>query len=416
MQQNVVIGIVSKHPRSNQTSRPCSLIQDEVKQAIFDNGAIAIGILPPAKSITFANDNWEDQLSNKEMEDLIKQIDLCDGLILQGGLETERYECWIAKYAYEKDIPILGICAGQNNLVRALSGTTYQIPNPEQHDVSFHDYVHSVVIKESSKFYSIVKRNSMKVNSMHRRAIDECPLLDKVGFCEDGYPDVVESPDKDFYIGVRFHPESLYQKDEAMNRIFLGLIESCWKNKRKSNMELEQAIQKRRSIRKYKSNDVSEELIYKLMKSAQAAPSAKNRQPWFFLIVKKEKKDQIADLMLHQQEKTPIQDKKNSSVAATAKLIKEAPILILVWKEKANNWLIGDHLSIGAAIQNICLTATASGLGSLWIRDIVSVREEVAQLVGYPHLELNSAIAIGYADEDPSPRPRKGLDEIMKFL
>ena len=45
----------------------------------------------------------------------------------------------------------------------------------------------------------------------------------KVAFCEDGYPDVIESKDKDFYIGVRFHPEDLYHKDYNINKIFQAL-------------------------------------------------------------------------------------------------------------------------------------------------------------------------------------------------
>ena len=52
-------------------------------------------------------------------------------------------------------------------------------------------------------------------------------MLDKVAFCEDGHPDVVESKDKVFYMGVRFHPESLYLKDVNMNRIFEEFINVC---------------------------------------------------------------------------------------------------------------------------------------------------------------------------------------------
>lgn len=231
MNGNVIIGIVSKHYPVDK-NRTDSFIRDEVKQAIFDNNAIAIGILSPEDNITFSGDDWQDNLSKKEVNDLIKQINLCDGIILQGGLETERYECWIAKYAYENDIPILGICAGQNNIVRALGGTTYKIANPEKHDVSFVDYVHNVKIDETSKFYSIVKSNEIKVNSRHKRTIKDCPNLIKVGFCEDGYPDVVESSEKSFFIGIRFHPESLYKKDEYMNNIFKSLIDICDKRKR----------------------------------------------------------------------------------------------------------------------------------------------------------------------------------------
>ena len=48
-----------------------------------------------------------------------------------------------------------------------------------------------------------------------------------MAFCDDGYPDIVESKIKDFYIGVRFHPESLYKEDENMNNIFKYFINIC---------------------------------------------------------------------------------------------------------------------------------------------------------------------------------------------
>lgn len=67
------------------------------------------------------------------------------------------------------------------------------------------------------------------VNSLHTNTIKECPQLDKVAFCEDGYADVIEAKDKDFYIGVRFHPEDLYKKNERINNIFKIFIEKCRK-------------------------------------------------------------------------------------------------------------------------------------------------------------------------------------------
>lgn len=110
---------------------------------------------------------------------------------MQGGSTSEVYESFIAKYCYENNIPCLGICAGQNNIVRALGGTTYEIPNPEKHDKLNEKYVHSVHIDKTSKFYNIVE--------------------------------------KDFYIGIRFHPESLYKFDDNMNKIFKKFIEACKK-------------------------------------------------------------------------------------------------------------------------------------------------------------------------------------------
>lgn len=223
----IVIGIVAKHnPKNNGCEK--TYITDATKQAVFDNGAIAIGILPTEKCINYKenDNNWIDNLTEIEKDNLISQIEICDGIILQGGLEMDNYEFIISKYCYENNIPILGICAGQNAIAKALGGTTYKIPNPEMHNVS-RDYVHSIKIDRNSKFYSIIGSDEIMVNSLHTNSIDKCPYLDKVAFCEDGYPDVIEAKDRDFYIGVRFHPEDLYNKDEKINNIFKIFIDIC---------------------------------------------------------------------------------------------------------------------------------------------------------------------------------------------
>ncbi len=225
--KKTIIGIVSKHHETYEKQSTYTFISDDLKQAVFDNGGIAIGILPTEEKINYAGDGWKNNLLKEERENLITQIELCDGIILQGGLETENYESIVAKYCYDNDIPILGICAGQNNVARALGGTTYKISNPEKHNKSFYEYVHSIKINEESKFYKIVNKNKIMVNSIHRRTIENCPMLDKVAFCEDGYPDVIEAKNKKFYMGVRFHPESLYKSDKNMRNIFIKFIECC---------------------------------------------------------------------------------------------------------------------------------------------------------------------------------------------
>lgn len=225
--KKAIIGIVSKHYKTYKKRSIDTYIRDDLKQAIFDNGGIAIGILPTEGNVNYAGDKWKDNLLEGERENLVAQIKLCDGIILQGGTETDNYESIVAKYCYDNDIPILGICAGQNNIARALGGTTYKISNPEKHHKSFYEYAHIIKINEKSKFHKIVNKDEIMVNSVHRRTIENCPKLDKVAFCEDGYPDVIEAKNKKFYIGVRFHPESLYKDDENMRNIFIKFIETC---------------------------------------------------------------------------------------------------------------------------------------------------------------------------------------------
>lgn len=184
-------------------------------------------------------------------------------------------------------------------------------------------------------------------------------------------------------------------------------------------MELREAIENRRSIRKYQTMDVPDVLIEDLIDCARLAPSAKNRQPWEFLVVRGETKNKIADIMLEDELATretlaPELVEKKSSVPTTARVIREAPVLVLVFKEYSENWTIGDTLSIGGAAEHICLRATDMGLGSLWIRDTVYTQKEIAKLVG-EEKELICAISIGYPNQDPHQRPRKELNEILKW-
>jgi len=185
-------------------------------------------------------------------------------------------------------------------------------------------------------------------------------------------------------------------------------------------MELNIVVKNRRSIRKYKNIDIPNEIIENLINFARLAPSAKNRQPWKFMIIKDKTKNEIADIMLEKEKKSKVNLEKNiynenSSVKATANIMKQAPILILVFKPKEDNWIIGDSLSIGAAIEHICLRATDLGLGSLWIRDIVYTQKEIANLVSKSDMELISAISIGYPDESPKHRTIKKLNEVLEW-
>lgn len=185
-------------------------------------------------------------------------------------------------------------------------------------------------------------------------------------------------------------------------------------------MEFSEVIKNRRSVRKFLETDVEEEKIYQLLEAARLSPSAKNRQPWRFGILKGEKKNEIARLMLEwcgkqnfiNEEQRP---EYKSSVAGTAEVIRQAPVLILVFREPSEYWHTGDLLSIGSAIEHICLCTTDIGLGSLWIRDTVYVQNEILELTNCKHLELVSVIAVGYAGESLFPRPRKKIEDLLLF-
>lgn len=176
-------------------------------------------------------------------------------------------------------------------------------------------------------------------------------------------------------------------------------------------MELQETFNKRRSIRKFKNQEISNNLILQLIESARISPSARNSQPWKFYIAQGKEKDQVAKIMItYAEENDPI---KHAGMISTAQAIIQAPVLILTFRE--NNTTTSernDTLSIGSAIEHILLKATELKLGSLWICATYNVRHEISKLIN-TELELYSAIAIGYANEDPLPRPRKDLEDII---
>lgn len=226
-----IIGIVAKHYNYKQ-NRLETFIRDEVEQAIFDNGGVAIGILPPNEDKIAAKDNWQAQLTTTEKHNFYEQIALCDGIILQGGGFVDEYECFVAKYCYDYDIPILGICAGKHNMVRTVGGSIGKLDNDNHNKED--KYVHSIKIDKNSKAYSVIGREEVEVNSRHFRYSLSTGSLKVVATSPDGVDEIVEDASKTFYIGVQFHPESLYKKDEYMNNIFVNFIDTClqYKNRK----------------------------------------------------------------------------------------------------------------------------------------------------------------------------------------
>ena len=191
-------------------------------------------------------------------------------------------------------------------------------------------------------------------------------------------------------------------------------------------MEFKNVIEKRKSTRKFKSKVLSREMVDLLIDYARVAPSAANRQPWYFVILEKDKKDEVANIMEDQlnREKEKIKEiidptreySPTSSVAGSIRVIKEVPIFIFVFRNKDDTWKEGDYLSIGCAVEHISLGAEDLGLSSLWIRDVVYTREKIANYVGKSHMELVSGIALGYSDEPLYERKKKSKDEISEWL
>lgn len=196
--------------------------------------------------------------------------------------------------------------------------------------------------------------------------------------------------------------------------------------------ETKNPIEERRSIRKYKQQMVTKEQIEQIIHAAALAPSVKNRQPWKYIVYTEAEKQKLLEAM-----ETGLQkEQKNHTLLPqsafglpdafhTLTVMREAPVLIIVMNTNGKSPYepvnsderlaeICDSLSIGASIENLLLKATELGLGTLWIAntcfaydDLMAAIQSDGQLIG--------AVALGYADEQPSQRPRKELNDILEY-
>ena len=191
-------------------------------------------------------------------------------------------------------------------------------------------------------------------------------------------------------------------------------------------------IKERRSIRKYISKPVDKKLINEILSAAVLAPSAKNRQPWKFIVYSAGSKDELLNAMEKGLIKTkaelsnmPNSEYLLSDAFNTLRIMREAPTVIMVLNTNGSSPFadidtfariteICDSLSIGAAIENMLLKATELGLGTLWIANTCYAYNELADFIGTTD-QLIGAVALGYADEAPAPRPRKSLDETAEY-
>ncbi len=234
MNNKPIIGIVSK------PNLYCDLdifsqqvIYDGVRNAILKNDGLAIGILPTKMMNKFCkSDEIIDgtYFNESELNDLYSLIDKCDGIIIQGGLSSDDYEIKACKYAIDNDIPILGICAGFNNIIRAMNGRVFCINNTI-HNTEDGSIVHKNIIKENTLLYDILKTQEIDVNSIHTMFANSEDIkdLEISAYSDDGYVEAVELKDKRFCLGVKWHPEMMLD-NEKMNNIFKRFIDTCKKH------------------------------------------------------------------------------------------------------------------------------------------------------------------------------------------
>jgi nitroreductase len=160
-------------------------------------------------------------------------------------------------------------------------------------------------------------------------------------------------------------------------------------------MDAMTALTTRRCVRKYKPDPVARELLEKIVDAGRLAPTARNVQPWEFVVVTDaERRRKLAD------------------ISEFGKFIADAPACIVVLS-KPTKYYLEDGC---AATTNMLNAAAALGLGSCWVAgDKKPYAAQILSVCGAPpDMKLISLIAIGQPAEIPSPAKR-ALNEVLHW-
>ncbi len=191
-----------------------------------------------------------------EREKLRSLLTTLDGLVLSGSGsdlapelygERQRYkfrrmsrqrsalELQITKLAYHTRIPTLGICGGMQSLNVALGGTMIQdiasqFRTTILHQPSFSATkpAHPISTTPKSLLRRITRRATIQVNSSHHQSIKRvASSLVQTATSPDGVIEAVEAPSHDFFLGVQWHPEFMYEHDPVQRRLFSALVNAA---------------------------------------------------------------------------------------------------------------------------------------------------------------------------------------------
>ncbi|MCE5329670.1 nitroreductase family protein [bacterium] len=162
-------------------------------------------------------------------------------------------------------------------------------------------------------------------------------------------------------------------------------------------------VEKRKSIRSYKSIEVEKEKLDYVLEAFRKAPSAKNLQPWKLVVI---------------TDKSII---KNLAVACNNQtFISEAPVVIVACaKEEEAYGRMGGYLNsypidIGISLEHLILAATEQGLGTCWIGAFNE--KAVKEVIRAPeNVRVVAATPLGYPNEQGRERNRKPIEEIISF-
>ena len=199
-------------------------------------------------------------------------------------------------------------------------------------------------------------------------------------------------------------------------------------------MDVMEAIQKRRSIRRYKAEAIPDDVLERLLNAMRLAPSGKNTQPWKFIVVRdKTVKSRVAEALNWRTPEGKVVSQSWADGApviivgcafekqAAVRYYKEGEVVTAHWAAFEAELAHGpiDYESaafydLTIALDHLTLAAAAEGLGTCWIGGLNEGQlKEILAIPGDVRAPL--AVVVGYPVSWPEARPRKALNQIVCF-
>jgi nitroreductase len=185
-------------------------------------------------------------------------------------------------------------------------------------------------------------------------------------------------------------------------------------------------MRERRSVRRFRSEPVPTELLQKLLEAARSAPSAGNRQPYRILVLRSRgRMAQLAAAVRAESERIvaaarPEQAPDLAEYVRYFDWFERAPLLLApIYRSGGTfNRSPQDALaSTAAAIMSLLLAAPALGLGACWMTGPLVAEPRLRELLAVPEgWSVAALLPVGFPDEEPPPRPRRALDQLVRYL
>jgi len=186
-------------------------------------------------------------------------------------------------------------------------------------------------------------------------------------------------------------------------------------------MEFWDVASARHSIRDFLAEPVEKSVLDRLIAAARMAPSAANEQPWRFIVVQRELRARLGEVVaqstVHLSEYMEVLGPKRYEEAVRwYSSLGDAPVLIALSAPRTEDEFsaLNRNLSLGASIENLLLAAVDEGLGACNVTFGHWVKDEIATLLDLPDThEVVTIIALGKPSDTPPAVPPREPDNTV---